>query len=91
MVLLDDWLNIKPTHAITIINSATGAVTTFAYGQIVQALNRSPSKLAETARFGSWWMAGPPVLDQAGRTAFIPAGDQRLVVDLDRGTIGVEH
>ena len=82
VILLDGWLNIKPAHAITILNNSRGTLLNFSYEEVRRTLGISAATLAEKARFGSWWIAGTPALDASGGRVLIPSGGKILIVDV---------
>jgi hypothetical protein len=91
VLLLDSWLNIKPSEAILIIHAGKRTITAFSYEDIMHAIKLSASTLTAKARFGSWWIAGQPFLDKSGHIASIPVGGKILLVDLDRGKISLRR
>jgi hypothetical protein len=69
VILLDGRLNIKPTHAVSILNTSKGYLVSFSYEDVLRSLKVSPAVLAEKARFGSWWISNKPSLDGSGNLA----------------------
>jgi hypothetical protein len=90
VILLDGRLNIKPTHAVTILNASKGSVVSFSYEDVLQALKVSAAVLVEKAHFGSWWISNKPSLDGSGNLALIPAGGKTLVVDARQAKLYVK-
>jgi len=87
VILLDGWLNIKPSYAVTILNASKGSLVSFSYEDVLLSLRVSPAVLAEKARFGSWWMTSKPSLDTSGTMVLIPAGGKTLIVDVRQAKI----
>ena len=87
VILLDGWLNIKPSYAVTILKGGQGSLVSFSYEDVLRSLRVSPAVLAEKARFGSWWITSKPSLDASGNLALIPAGGKTLIVDVRQAKI----
>jgi hypothetical protein len=90
VILLDGRLNIKPTHAVSILNASKGSLVSFSYEDVLRTLKVSPSVLAEKARFGSWWISNKPSLDESGNLALIPAGGKTLIADAHQAKLYVK-
>jgi hypothetical protein len=90
VILLDGRLNIKPTHAVTILSASKGSLVSFSYEDVLRSLKVSPAVLAEKARFGSWWISNKPSLDESGNLALIPAGGKTLIVDARQAKLYVK-
>ena len=87
VILVDSWLNTKPIPAIAILNHGKRSWVSFGFDDVLRSLGVSAARVAEKARFGSWWISGKPYLDAAENRVLIPAGGQNLMVDLRRNTI----
>jgi hypothetical protein len=90
VILLDGRLNIKPTHAVTILSASKGSLVSFSYEDVLRSLKVSPAVLAEKARFCSWWISNKPSLNESGNLALIPAGGKTLVVDARQAKLYVK-
>ena len=90
VILLDGRLNIRPTHAVSILNASKGSLVSLSYEDVLRSLKVSPSVLAEKARFGSWWISNKPSLNESGNLALIPAGGKTLVVDARQAKLYVK-
>jgi hypothetical protein len=88
VILVDGWLNTKPTPAIAILYRGKGSWLSFEFEAVARSLGVPLSLLAEKASLGSWWISGKPYLDTSETRLLIPAGGKTLVVDLRRQTLG---
>jgi hypothetical protein len=88
VILVDGWLNTKPTPAIAILYRGKGSWLSFEFEAVARSLGVPLSLVAEKASLGSWWISGKPYLDTSETRLLIPAGGKTLVVDLRRQTMG---
>jgi hypothetical protein len=91
VILVDGWLNTKPTPAIAILYKGKGPWVHYEFDAVAHSLGVPLSLLAEKARLGSWWISGKPYLDTSESRLLIPAGGKNVVIDLRRQTLGSQQ
>lgn len=87
VILLDSWLNTKPTPAIAVFYGGKRSWVSFSFEDVRRSLGVPPALLAEKARLGSWWISGKPYLDASEDRVFVPAGGKNLILDLRRNSL----
>lgn len=87
VILLDGWLNTKPTPAIAVFYGGRRLWVSFSFEDVRRSLGVPPALLAQKARLGSWWISGKPYLDASESRVFVPAGGKTLIVDLRRKSL----
>ncbi|NEO61066.1 MAG: hypothetical protein F6J98_11695, partial [Moorea sp. SIO4G2] len=89
VLMLDEWINVKSKYAIVVLNPQNELIIQHDFDNVQEILDVPTSEIVQRATGGSWWLSGPPSLDESGSKAYIPTSDQVLKVDLQTGQLSL--
>lgn len=89
VLMLDENINVKSKHAITIVNLTGDRTIRYSFDEIEQVVRVPAAMMVNRATQGSWWISAPPYLDKSGLIAYVNTAGKVLRIDLVKGTISL--
>lgn len=89
VLMLDEGINVKSKHAITIVNPNLDRVVRYSFDEIRQVLQVPASAMVKQASQGSWWISAPPRLDRSGLIVYVKTAGKVLQINLAKGEISL--
>jgi hypothetical protein len=89
VLMLDEWINVKSEYAVVVLNPQNNRVIQHSFDSVQEVLGVSTSAIVQSATGGSWWLSGPPRLDESGSEAYVPTAGTVLRVDLQTGELSL--
>ena len=88
VLLVDEWINVIPRHALMIVDPAGRIVADYSGEQVITHLGVARSQISAAATTGPW-RSGDPQLTPDGAAATLQAGGRTLTLDMARGRLKV--
>lgn len=85
-VLLDEWINVVPRHAIMLIDRAGHTLALYSGEQLFAILDVPRKAISANARHGIW-MSSEPMPSDDGKTIVFRAAERSLTLRLADGKL----
>ena len=89
VLLLDEWMKVAGEYATMLIDVSGEIVASHGFDDIVAATGGNHAAVTRESGLSAW-MAGPPALSDDGRFVVVAAGDTRIRISLDDGSLHEE-
>ena len=86
VLLLDEWMKVAGDYAVMLIDVSGEVVASYSFHDVVAVTGGDHVAIIRESGLSAW-MAGPPVLSSDGRFVVVPAGDTRIRISLDDGSL----
>lgn len=86
MALVDEWINVRSPHALTILDRAGEVLAQYAYEDLRSAVGRSDAEILDQTQAG-WWISDLPRLSDDGLRLVVGIGGQPIQVSFSTGQL----
>jgi hypothetical protein len=86
VTLIEEWINIKSDHAITVINRENQTLAKYSFDDLQRIIGLPSATIVRRAKLG-WWISAPPVLETSSHKIKIASSGLFLFIEPSTGAI----